>query len=159
MFGRIEKLEDETERLSNLYFEARTENSLLKMQLDALFSISPRGTIVSYLDSLRERPAWCKEYDPDKNSFTMFHINPSYENFYGVTAERYEGQTDIEIFGESIGASYLANDLVALQRKGFQEFEEVVITSLGDTKVLEFWKFYVPLPDMTELVCGIQVTM
>lgn len=157
LFARIESLEGEVRRLSALYFEARTENALLKMQLDAQFSSTPRGTIVNYLDSLQERPAWCKEYVPSEDAFVMLHINSAYEVFYDVTNERYRGKRDTDVHGQVLGRQYESNDRIALARKGFRSFWEVVKVG-KEQRRLEFWKFFVPLPDETELICGIQVT-
>lgn len=158
LFNRITALEAETARLQVLYFEAKTENNILKMQLDASVSTSPRGTIVNYLNSLRARPAWCKEYHHETDSFTMLHINSAYENFYGITLARYKDQPDYVIHGDTLGRQYEANDKIALEVKGFQEFIENIDVR-GQRLSHTFWKFFVPLPDSTELICGIQVSV
>ena len=157
LFERIEVLESEVTRISNLYYNTRAENQMLKMQIDTQFSETPRGVIASYLDAIRERPAWCKEYEESGGEFYMLHINSAYELVYDITAERYEGQTDSEVHDPSLAAMYKANDLQTLADKTFRSYTEAVQIN-NEIKQIEFWKFHVKLPDTTDLVCGIQVT-
>jgi hypothetical protein len=150
MFGDIRDLTDEIAVL-------RVENAVMQIRMDARYEVSPMATISRVLDAIN-RPAWCKEFDSERNAFVMMHINTKYEFLYQVTQELFFGKTDIEIFGQDLGQAYLDNDMEVFLNKSFSTVFETV--SIGNkTEVKEFWKYYVRTRDGQELVCGIQVSL
>jgi PAS domain-containing protein len=159
--GRVsaleQRLDDKTAEIAELNRElltVRAENSVMRIQLDKGYATSPRGTLYAYMDAL-ETPAWCKEWsDP---SFRMLHINRAYENYYGITKARYVGNSDFDVFPPKLAQAWTQNDKRAYQRRGFVRFVETVVTPNGEEVDLEFWKFYLRLPDAGELICGIQI--
>jgi hypothetical protein len=152
-----QRLDDKTAEINELNRElltVRAENSIMRIQLDKGYSSSPRGILFAYMDAL-DTPAWCKEFSEPR--FAMMHINPSYETYYGITKERYVGNSDFDVFPPKLAQAWTENDKKAYQRRGFVRFVETVETPKGQEIDLEFWKFYLRLPDGGELICGIQI--
>lgn len=117
-------------------------------------SINPLRTLFDYMDGI-EQPAWIKRYRPEKNDFVMMHINPAYEQEYGVTNAFYAGKTDQEVHGERLGDRFLTFDLRVVGRRDFEASVEGVVVN-GERQVIGVWKWYVPLPGGGIGVAGIQ---
>ena len=142
------------ERELNAELQAKLSASL--MQVSVSVSTTPRATIRSFLSALRLQPAWCKEFVPEEESFRMLFVNDSYERFYGVTSAKYEGKTDAEMWPENLAKAYNINDHETLREKSQKVMRELVLVD-GQSWMVDFWKFYVPIPVGVDLVCGIQV--
>jgi hypothetical protein len=155
LLARITQLEAENQRLLEMFIEIKAENQGLRMQQQAQFSSSPRGTIINFLDALLTQPSWCKYYVPSEDTFRMMHPNRAYQSLYDITEARYRNQRDVDIHGQVIGSQYEANDRLVLEKKGFLDFSETVKIK-GKAMHIRAWKFHVALPDGTDLVCGIQ---
>lgn len=157
VYQEMGKLRAEIRDLHDELQAVQAENGLLRIQLQDKWDNSPRSILWDYMEAL-DTPAWCKEWDlEDESRFRMVYINHSYEIFYDVTKERYIGASDFDVHPVQIAAAFKENDLRAYKRKGFVRFTEAIELK-GSRQFLEFWKFYLELPDNGELICGIQVT-
>ena len=133
------------------------DNILLKMKLETTTG-SPRGNLVRYLNAL-DMPAWAKEYDPADDNFKILHATFEYEQAYCVTADRYRGKTDFEIWPKEFAQSYQEHDFDVLNKKASVQFDEVVrCCDSGENITRRFHKFYLQLTDGTHIVGGIQIT-
>jgi hypothetical protein len=133
------------------------DNILLKMKIETT-SGSPRGNLIRYLNAL-DMPAWAKEYDPADDNFKMMHATFEYEQAYCVTADRYRGKTDYEIWPQEFAQSYEEHDFDVLNNKNSVTFDEVVrCCDSGENITRRFHKFYLKLTDGTEVIGGIQIT-
>lgn len=59
-------------------------------------------------------PLWIKSVQPD-GSFRMARVNRAFEQQVGVSGATYFAKTDIEIWGEEVGAASIATDVLALK--------------------------------------------
>jgi len=133
------------------------DNILLKMKVENT-SGSPRGNLIRYLNAL-DMPAWAKEYDPADDEFRMLHATYEYERAYCVTADKYRGKTDFDIWPREFAESYREHDLSVLDNKNSVTFDEVVrCCDTQENVTRRFHKFYLKLTDGTEVVGGIQIT-
>lgn len=150
------ELRNELRQAREINLETSSRLSAALLQVSASVSTTPRATIRRFLRSLRQTPAWCNEFMPEQNTVRMLFINPAYERFYDITDDAYRDKTPIEVWGERLGNTYLANDLKVIETKDSELVTERV-RALGKEFMVDFTKFYVPLPGGVELACGIQL--
>lgn len=55
-------------------------------------------------------PLWYKIYSREDDTFHMVFINDAFEKKYGVTREKYIGESDKIIWGDSLGEVFYRND-------------------------------------------------
>lgn len=158
LYDRIETLESRVDSDSIMEIELRREIAMLEIRIEAAASTAPRQVIDRLLGALTDYPAWCKRYDDDRDLFVMWAINDAYQYFYGISKARYLGNSDFDVWGPQLGSIYDANDRAILGDRNFRRFVERVNPAIGEPTDLLFWKFYVPLYDGVELICGIQIT-
>lgn len=133
--------------------DAEITRLIVKLQLGDI--TSPDAALRAYLDSIKF-PSWCKIYDENENSFYMWHLNRAYELFYDISFNSYIGRTDFDLYPQNIAQEYYNNDKLTLDEKSFNLFEESAIIN-DAVYTLHFWKFYVPLPNQEQMICGLQV--
>jgi len=154
-FERISLLEGTLSARDQQIASLRADIIILKAQMST--GGNPMVTVYKYMDNM-ERPAWIKVYQPEENTFRMLHINPAYEQAYKVTNDFYRGRTDEEVHGDQLARKFLTLDLQVIGRRDFRASEELVSDGQGGTKVIEVWKWFVPLPDGRMAVAGIQIS-
>jgi len=154
-FDRIEVLEKTISVKDQQIASLQADIIVLKAQVQTRGN--PLKPVFDYMDNL-DRPAWLKVYHPDRNEFRMIHINPAYEQTYNVTNDFYRGRTDQEVHGSELAKKFLTLDLQVIGRRTFRASEELVRSETGGTKVIEVWKWFVPLPDGRMSVAGLQVS-
>lgn len=131
----------------------------LRFQLDSATG-EPRLNMVRVVDAFKIRPAWAKLCDPVKKQCTMLHVNSAYERHYGVTASKFRGKSDHEIFPEEYADQYLKHDLEVLENRYSTNYKETVYDIiLGREIEQNFVKFHVELSDGTHVVAAIQLSV
>ena len=60
--------------------------------------------------SLIPIPIWFKIYDREKDQFSMVYINDAFERKYNVSRERYIGNNDQIVWGDSLAQVFYEND-------------------------------------------------
>ena len=153
-YNRIENLETRNATLSQSIRQLNTELALLTARYEMQYM--PRAALFSYLEAI-DAPAWLKAYDKEKKMFYMLYINRAYENYYKVTKARYLGSTDFDVQPKEIAEGFFKHDMEVYKERGFKRVDEKVFHK-GELLTLDLWKFYLKLPDDTEVVAGIQVT-
>jgi hypothetical protein len=105
-----------------------------------------------------ERSAWCKrvKYDeePSLVTFIMAFLNHAYELKYGVSAARYIGKTDFDIYPPAMADRYYQNDMQSYVTRDYFEFSEKTVAGAG---MIRFAKWWVQIPSGTEYICGLEV--
>lgn len=83
-------------------------------------------------------PCWCKDVDG-----TMIWINEEYTKQWGIKPTEYEGKTDIDMWGETVGDQYRKNDLeVIISKTSIKTIEMVPKNPLDPSKDLEEWHIW-----------------
>lgn len=105
VYKRLTVLEDK-------YTNAQKENIELRIKLAEKHDSF--DILKNYLDSL-PYPAWIKVMvgTEDAPSFIMWHINPAYEDMFGISKERYVGKTDdqLGLWPDHVVKEFYNNDL------------------------------------------------
>lgn len=106
---RIEILYAQIKELRTLVFDQQDQIITLKNNLQN--KVDPYKVIENYL-AMVPYPAWVKEFNQDyeKPVFTMWYINPSYTEMFGITRQKYYGKTDAEVHDKKIAeVAYLSD--------------------------------------------------
>lgn len=164
--GYVEILQEEIGNLRSELAAEQAGNLSLSLQLADLqrelgsgVDVVESAAVFSFVTRIK-RPAWCKrvveEVDPKTGNstvrFQMAFLNDSYEDRYKVTAARYTGQTDFDIWPVRLASEYYENDVFAWKSRDYHENTESTIT--GDTVFAKWW---VKIPSGIEYICGLQV--
>lgn len=120
---------------------------------------NPRANLIRLLDAFRNRPAWAKTCNEETEVCVNVHANDAYEARYCITANRYRGKTDFEVWDEDIARQFHENDLAVLQSRDTRDYEELVYDCVLDRRVTyQFTKFHVELTDGTHIIGGLQIS-
>lgn len=131
----------------------------LKMKYD-LASGSPRANLIRYLDAFRRRPAWAKVCDPVDRSCINLHANDAYEYRYCISAKRYRGKPDSDVWPPEMATEFLKNDLEVLDLQDSREYLEPVFDcAIGENISYRFVKFHIELTDGTHIIAGLQLNI
>lgn len=155
-YDRIRFLEEKDMQQQGEIAELKAIVAMLEAELRFGPDLTPMEALLEFVEAF-PLPAWLKRWDRETQQFVMVGINARYANFYGVTQDAYEGVTDFDVHPEEMAQSFYANDMRVLIKKGSDRFAEVVRKANGQIVELTFYKFYIDLPDGTELIAGVQV--
>lgn len=153
---RIRLLETDRRELIGEGAAKDAEIAMLKAQLRFETGMTPLEVLEDFVNHF-PLPAWVKVWRPETQEFVMVAINGYYADFYGVTEARYKGSTDFDVWPQELAQAYYENDLDVLVDRNDELFTETVRRANGTFVDLNFYKFWVDLPDGTELVAGIHV--
>lgn len=155
-FERIKHLEETSMEQQGEIAAYRAEIAMLEAQVRFDLGLTPLEAITHFIEDF-PIPAWIKRWVPETQEFVMEGINIPYAQFYCVTRARYKDSTDFDIYPEELAQTYYDNDLAVLLARGKDQVQESVRRCDGEVVDLEFYKFYVDLPDGSEFVAGVQV--
>lgn len=122
---------ERTKYLEQELFKARANELELQMRLS---DSDQTEFVLKNLADKMPYPAFFKQISQPFDSnpvITNWYINEQYEDFFGYAQERYEGRTDIEVWGVVVGTQFYNNDLYALKVRTAFCTEEVFPTTPG----------------------------
>lgn len=160
-FKRIEYLETQMKQqqvTSNAkIIELTTQVFKLQSQLNKDLNI--RDMFEAFMDTL-PFDAWLKKVvkdDEDNIMFEMVYINDQYQFNYGVSEQRYQGNIDTRIWGESVSEQFYKNDLRAYNSRSslitYETFPERISQEDSFKRVLVM-KMYLELIEGEPLIFG-----
>jgi len=161
----VQILQDELRESRGELAREQARNLTLTLQMadlerelggDSVASVESRA-VFAFLNRI-ERSAWCKrvEYGPDPGivDFIMAFLNHAYEIKYNVSAARYIGKTDAQVYPQKLAEAYYQHDMQSYVTRDYFEFEEKTLVS---STPLTFAKWWVQIPSGTEYICGLEV--
>lgn len=154
--ARIRELETDRRELIGENASLNAQIAMLQAQLRFEYGMTPLEALEDFITHF-PIPAWFKQWNPETQEFVMVAINIHYEQFYGVTRAKYKGSTDFDIYPQALAQAYYENDLDVLVDRKDELFTETIRNASGEILDIDFYKFWVDLPDGTEFVAGIQV--
>jgi hypothetical protein len=161
----VEILQRELRSLRSEIAQERASNLSLTLQLadlqrdlgDSVDMVESQA-VFAFLNRMK-RPAWCKRVVSKQGqdrvpTFVMAFLNHAYEVKFQVSAARFTGRTDFDIYPPYLADEYYSNDMRAYVTKDYFEFEE---RTVAQVEPLGFAKWWVKIPSGTEYICGLEV--
>lgn len=161
---KVELYKAQNERIETLeisVLKLTEENIDLKIQIGGFKYM--QGKEINYIsiisDHIESMPmiAWCKKYY-SPTDIRMVVINNEYEKIFGISNERYRGQSDFDNHPEEFAKRYRTNDLKVYDLKRGIHFKESVSiqhrNGASTVTIYHIWKYYLRLPSGDELICG-----
>lgn len=98
---------------------------VLEFKHKLLLEVDKNKIIYEFMDSV-PIAMWAKEIRDD-GEFEMVMLNDKFEEFFGITKERYIGSTDAEIWPEYLAKMFKDGDMKVLKDKKYMCQVEVLI--------------------------------
>lgn len=113
----VRTLYEQVQQLQQDLFEAQSQIVELKIELSKKHESSQ--ILKDYLDG-NNNPSFIKLVDDSgaRPRFPNWHVNDAYERMFGISAARYVGKLDSEIWPDDVAEQFYKNDLHAYDTMG-----------------------------------------
>ncbi len=115
LYDQVQQLQVQITERDKEMFGLQSQITGLRIQLSKKYEASE--ILRGYLDAM-PHPAWIKIANKhnDEVEFVMWHINAQYEDYFDVSAGRYVGRTDYQVWPHQVADQFYKNDRLVLSR-------------------------------------------